>query len=84
MATWMISALRLLGIGVGAEAGATAIERATGIDIPLLGTVFGQDKPKRRRRKRMLTAGDMADIGFLNTVLTKAGLASVVAMRVRG
>lgn len=65
MAAWLISALRLLGVGAGVSAGVGLVESATGVDIPLIGK-SGEDHPhKRRRRRRALTASDRADIGFI-------------------
>jgi len=73
MASWIISALRLLAAGAIAGGAAGAIESATGIDIPFLGGSGGNgDKPRRRRRRRALTASDRADIGFIVGLLGPA------------
>lgn len=77
MAPWLLQALRLLAAGFGGglafETGQRAIgsgdERGGG---PIPGPSFfgipgllGGDKPKRRRRRRALTASDKADIAFI-------------------
>lgn len=72
MAGWLISALRLLGIGAGVQAATGLVETVTGRDVPLLGrgplAIAGgipEHPHKRRRRRRALTASDRADIGFI-------------------
>lgn len=80
MAPWMLSALRLLGITAGGTFAGTQIERFTGVDIPFIGD--NGEKPGRRRRRRMLTASDVKDIAFLQTVLSGKNLAAVIAARV--
>lgn len=55
-----------LGAGAGALAGTVGIP---GVDL-----FGGEDKPKRRRRRRALTASDRADIAFIAGLLgTTAG-----------
>lgn len=85
MAPWLISALRMLGLGLGAtgaaELGSRAIEGLTPIDVPFFGEL-GESKKPRRRRRRMLTAGDVKDIAFLSTLLTGKNLAAVVTARI--
>jgi len=91
MPAWMLSALRLLGIGLAGEAGLQAV---TGSNIPGLipfGSsgglslpfgIGGGDKRRPRRRKKMLSKSDMVDIAFLGSMLSQAQLAKVIAARV--
>jgi len=85
MPAWMIAALALLaplatrvpGIirsrGAVAALGAGAGALASGVGIPGV-DLFPDDKPKRRRRRRALTASDRADIAFIAGLLgTTAG-----------
>jgi len=92
MPTWLASALRLL-VGSPFRAlatGATAATLATtaGLGPGSLGIpgvdLFPDGKPKRRRRRRALTASDRADIGFLTGLLGPAAakqLATVIITR---
>lgn len=58
MASWLISALRLLGVaGAGFAGGQLALAGA------------GGGVPGRRRRRRALTASDKSDISFMAAVL---------------
>ncbi len=86
MPAWILSALRLLGVGVGVEAGGRAIERVTGVDIPFLGGggggFLGRAVTRRRRRKRALTASDREDLLFLSSMVTKEKLAAIAALMV--
>jgi len=50
---------------------------ALGSGFDILG---GEDKPKRRRRKRALNANDREDIAFMASFMTKAGLERAVAV----
>ncbi len=64
-----------LGVGAGALAGSVGIP---GVDL------FPDGKPRRRRRRRALTATDRADIAFLTGILGRpAGkeLAIIIASR---
>ena len=84
MPAWMLAALALLAPLAGraiplarralpfaGAAGAGAL--AGGIGIPGV-DLFPDDKPKRRRRRRALTASDRADIAFIAGLLgTTAG-----------
>lgn len=93
MAAWILSALRLLGIGIGFEVGTRGLERVSGLDIPFLGggessltkSLFGGGGGgggRRRRRKRALTQGDREDLLFLSSMMTKAGVERVAAIMV--
>ncbi len=67
MAAWLISALRLLGIGAGVG---TGIELAGlgGEGIPFLPASldpFESGRKPRRRRRRALSQGDRDDISFI-------------------
>jgi len=70
---WLSSAMRLLTGGAVVSAGAGAIEAATGIDVPFLGSrggVVGADgRLRRRRRRRALTQSDRDDIAFIAATL---------------
>lgn len=89
MPAWLLSALAMLGRGLAgtpARAGLTGI--TAGSLLPDFGIpgfdLFGGDngKPKRRRRKRALTASDRADIAFITATLGKpagANFAAIIA-----
>lgn len=76
MPAWLASALRLL---VGSPARALATGAGIGTLLPDFGIpgvdLFPDgDKPRRRRRRRALTASDRADIAFITGTLgTTAG-----------
>lgn len=76
MPVWMLSALAMLarvGFGTPARAGLTGLGAGTllpDVGFPSFG-FGGDDKPKRRRRKRALTASDRADIAFITATLGK-------------
>ena len=87
MPAWLAAALRLLvgtpfrAFGTGALAGTAA---AGGLDIPGVDLFPDGIKPKRRRRRRALTASDRADIGFLTGLLGPTAakqLATVIITR---
>lgn len=90
MAAWLVSALRLLGIGTAVTAGAGAVEAVTGRDIPFLGTraaatVMGAVRSVRRRRRRALTQSDKNDIAFIAATLGDTAarkFALIIAARV--
>jgi len=69
MGIWLQSALKLLGVGTLAGAGTTALERVTGIDVPLLGESAAAYGGRRRRRRRALTQSDRDDISFISATL---------------
>lgn len=90
MPAWIISALAMLGRGLAgtpARAGLTGL--TAGSFLPDFGIpgieLFGGgngDRPKRRRRKRALTASDRADIAFITATLGKpagANFAAIIA-----
>jgi len=96
MPAWMLGALALLApfagraiglarrpaaiAGLGAAGGALA---AT-VGIPGVDLFPDGEKPKRRRRRRALTASDRADIAFIQGILgTAAGksFAMIIAAR---
>jgi len=95
MAAWMIAALSLLrGVGTRALpfARRAALPAAAGAAGSLVGSVGipgidlfpGDDKPKRRRRRRALTASDRADIAFIESILGKSAgksFAMIIATR---
>ena len=91
---WLTSAMALLAGLVGraaplARRAAPAIGgAAVGVGLGNLGIpgvdLFPDDKPKRRRRRRALTASDRADIAFIESILGKpAGksFAMIIATR---
>lgn len=89
MAGWLISALRLLGIGAGVSVAAGGLESLTGRDIPLVGqttrTVMGAVRAVRRRRRRALTVSDKNDIAFMAATLGDTAarkFALIIAARV--
>lgn len=71
MPAWIASALRML-VGTPTRAvltGASAATLASG-GLPDLGFLAGDDgRPRRRRRRRALTASDRADIAFIAGML---------------
>ncbi len=72
MPAWLAAALRLL-VGSPARAALTGATvgsiGAGGFDIPGV-DLFGPDgRPRRRRRRRALTASDRADIAFITGML---------------
>jgi len=82
MPVFLTSALAMLATQFGRRAftrGAAQVAAGTGIGAVgglvlddaggLLPNPFGGDKPKRRRRRRALTASDRADIGFITGLL---------------
>ena len=84
MPVFLTSALAMLAAQFGRSAvrraaAAGAVGTATGLvldggdgigfDVPFLGN---GDKPRRRRRRRALTASDKADIGFITGLLGPA------------
>jgi len=80
MPAWIISALSLIG-GLGGRALPALTRQTPGVLAGAVGgTVFssrgetidvltGEAKPKRRRRRRALTASDRADIAFIAGLL---------------
>ena len=87
MAGWLVSALRLLGIGAGTSAVAGGLEKQFGFDIPFLGTrsAGGGGARVRRRRRRALTQSDKNDIAFMSATLGDTAarkFALIIAARV--
>jgi len=72
MPAWLASALRLL-VGTAPRALATGVGVGSllpGIDLGIPGIdLFPNGKPRRRRRRRALTASDRADIAFIAGML---------------
>jgi len=70
MPGWLASAIRLL---VGTPARALATGAGLGTLLPDFGIpgvdLFPNGKPRRRRRRRALTASDRADIAFIAGML---------------
>jgi len=76
MPAWLLAAMSLLrsatiggplrALGTGATVGAL-----TGLPLGIPGVDLfpGDGKPRRRRRRRALTASDRADIGFITGLL---------------
>lgn len=89
---WLVSALRLLGIGAGVNLGTSLVESATGINVPGLGTSTRRNPVtgivevvRRRRRRRALTQSDKLDIAFVSGTLGRAAgekFAMIIAARV--
>lgn len=78
MAVWLASAIKMLAAAGAFGAGTEIAQRAFGtageggafgFDIA---SPFGDGKPKRRRRRRSLTASDKADIAFIVGLLGQA------------
>ncbi|KKL74634.1 hypothetical protein LCGC14_2062940 [marine sediment metagenome] len=69
MAGWVLSALRLLGLTAGGALIGAGIDPIKGTGLALIdnGALVeeGVGVPKRRRRRRALTASDKNDIAFL-------------------
>ncbi len=95
MAAWMIGALALLR-GLGPRILPVARRAALPVGAGIAGGVLGEvgipgvdlfpdgEKPKRRRRRRALTASDRADIAFIESILGKAAgksFAMIIATR---
>jgi len=91
MPVWVASAMRLL-FGTPLRAALTGATGATvggslldDAGLPAFGSIFGGDgKPRRRRRRRALTASDRADIAFVAGLLgPKAGrdFATIIGTR---
>lgn len=81
MSAWLLQAIAAAARLVGRQAAGTPIRAGlTGLSLGgLLGGVgipgidlFPDDKPKRRRRRRALTASDRADIAFIQATLGAA------------
>jgi len=70
MPAWLASAIRLL---VGTPFRALATGSVAGALLPDIGIpgidLFPNGKPRRRRRRRALTASDRADIAFIAGML---------------
>jgi len=95
MAAWLVAALALLGPTVARalpairRAAPLAAARAGGvalgnIGIPGVDLFPGEEVPRRRRRRRALTASDRADIAFIESILGKAAgksFAMIIATR---
>lgn len=100
MAAWMIGALALLSGFIGRAGGVRALARraaipavagvagavvgAGGPGIPGIDLFPDGEAPRRRRRRRALTASDRADIAFIESILGKAAgksFAMIIATR---
>ncbi len=87
MPVWMLSALAMLrNLSVGTPGRAALTGLGAGSLLPEIGLpgfgFGGDDRPKRRRRKRALTASDRADIAFITATLGKpagANFAAIIA-----
>jgi len=75
MPAFVLSALAMLrSLAVGTPARALLTGTAAGALVPGLGIPgvdLFPDRPRRRRRRRALTASDRADIGFITGLLGK-------------
>lgn len=74
MPAWILSALSLLrGAAIGTPFRALATGTGVGALVSGAGIpgvdLFPDGKPRRRRRRRALTASDRADIGFITGLL---------------
>lgn len=81
MPAWVLTALRLLGIGAGVGAVSGALGDAPGEGIPFLPATIDpferggfdifarKGRGKRHRRRRALTQGDRDDIAFITGML---------------
>lgn len=88
MPTWLISALSLLprlrgpaGTALAITGAGTALEAISGgrIDVPFIGS--GAVAPtRRRRRKRIFTAQDRADIAFIAATLGRQAAKEIAAI----
>lgn len=86
MPAWLLAALAMLrsaAVGTPGRALVTGIGGGAllpdGFSFPGFG---GDERPKRRRRKRALTASDRADIAFITATLGKpagANFAAIIA-----
>jgi len=94
MPAWLIGALALLGptlaraLPLARRAAPLAVAGAAGIGLGNVGIpgvdLFPNGEPKRRRRRRALTASDRADIAFIESILGKAAgksFAMIIATR---
>jgi len=96
MAAWLIAALALLAPTVSRVVGSQIVRRgavpalagAAGLAAGNIGIpgvdLFPNGEPKRRRRRRALTASDRADIAFIESILGKAAgksFAMIIATR---
>ena len=86
MPAWLIAAmamLRQIAVGTPGRAALTGFGGGALLpDFSLPGFGGGDDRPRRRRRKRALTASDRADIAFITATLGKpagANFAAIIA-----
>jgi len=86
---WLSSALALLRTVAFGGPGRALVTGAVGGEVlENLGVPFFRDGegPKRRRRRRALTASDRADIAFIASIISKAEagrFATIIATRAR-
>lgn len=83
MPAWLIAAMAMLRtITVGTPGRAALTGLGAGTFLPDVGFpgFGGDDKPRRRRRKRALTASDRADIAFITSTLGKTAGANFAAI----
>jgi len=94
MAAWLVAALALLGptvaraLPLARRAAPLAAAGAAGVGLGNIGIpgidLFPDGQPRRRRRRRALTASDRADIAFIESILGKAAgksFAMIIATR---
>ena len=74
----MFALLALAARVLGSRAGLAIAGTAAALDIGPFGA--GDDRPRRRRRKRALNSNDREDIAFMASFMTKAGLERAVAV----
>ncbi len=94
MPVWLMAALALAApfatraVSLARRAGPTAAAVGAGALVGNVGIpgvdLFPDEKPRRRRRRRALTASDRADIAFIESILGKAAgksFAMIIATR---
>jgi len=86
MPAWLLAAMamaRQLAVGTPGRAAVTGFGAGSLLpDFGIPGFGGGDEKVKRRRRKRALTASDRADIAFITATLGKpagANFAAIIA-----
>jgi len=79
-------ALSALGLTLGVETGARAIERFTGVDVPFFGNGGGGAGPiggRRRRRRMALTSSDVRLSLIIASSISKKAAENFILQRTR-